>query len=142
MTFRKTVVIPLLLILFASAQAAEKPKLNLDEFFNYVGFSDLKVAPDGQSVVIVTDRADWEQNIFREDLWLYREDGHGPGNLIQLTNSGYDSQPQWSPDGRWIAFLSERGEAKGGKSCARGNLQRSGCATLYDLASQAAKPFR
>ena len=42
--------------------------------------ADLKVAPDGQSVVIVTDRADWEQNIFREDLWLYREDGHGPGN--------------------------------------------------------------
>jgi dipeptidyl aminopeptidase/acylaminoacyl peptidase len=117
MTFRKAVVLPLLLVLFAYAHAADKPKLNLDEFFNYVEFSDLKVAPDGQSVVIVTDRADWEQNIFREDLWLYREDDRGPANLFQLTNSGYDSQPQWSPDGRWIAFLSERGEAKGGKSC-------------------------
>ena len=79
MTFRKAVVLPLLLVLFASAHAADKPKLNLDEFFNYVEFSELKVAPDGQSVVIVTDRADWEQNIFREDLWLYREDGRGPG---------------------------------------------------------------
>ena len=116
MTFRKTVFLPWLLILiFASAHAADKPKLTLDEFFNYVEFSDVKVAPDGQSVVIVTERADWEQNIFRDDLWLYREDSRGSGNLTQLTNSGYDSQPQWSPDGRWIAFLSERGGAKGGK---------------------------
>ena len=29
-------------------------------------------------------------------------------SLIQLTQSGHDSDPQWSPDGRWIAFLSER----------------------------------
>ena len=54
-----------------------------------------------------------------------------PATLIQLTNSGYDSQPQWSPDGRWIAFLSERGEAKGGKSCEEATLQTIGIAQLY-----------
>ena len=27
---------------------------------------------------------------------------------MQLTQSGHDSAPQWSPDSRWIAFLSER----------------------------------
>jgi Tol biopolymer transport system component len=25
-----------------------------------------------------------------------------------LTQSGHDSSPQWSPDSRWVAFLSER----------------------------------
>jgi dipeptidyl aminopeptidase/acylaminoacyl peptidase len=115
MTIRKKVFLPLLVVLiFASARATDKPKLNLDEFFNSVEFSSVKISPDGQSVVIAADRADWDQNIFREDLWLYRDDGH---SLIQLTRSGYDSKPQWSPDGRWIAFLSERGGAKGGKSC-------------------------
>ena len=40
-------------------------------------------------------------------MWLYRDDARG-GSLIQLTQSGHDSSPKWSPDGRWIAFLSER----------------------------------
>jgi dipeptidyl aminopeptidase/acylaminoacyl peptidase len=89
----------------ASAQA--KPKLTLDEFFNSVSYSGLAISPDGNSVVIVTERADWDQKIFRTDLWLYRDDPKG-GSLIQLTQSGHDSEPKWSPDGRWIAFLSDR----------------------------------
>ncbi len=88
-----------------------KPKLTLDEFFNSVSFDAVKISPDGNSVVIGTERADWEQQIFRKDLWLYRI---ASGNLIQLTQSGHDSSPQWSPDGQWVAFLAERkgGEAK------------------------------
>src|ERR1700736_1544306 len=90
---------------FASAHS--KPKLTLDEFFNSVSFSGIELSPDGNSVVIGTERADWDQQIYRGDLWLYRDDAKG-GSLIQLTQSGHDSSPKWSPDGRWIAFLSDR----------------------------------
>jgi len=90
--------------IFAYAQTA-KPKLTLDEFFNSVSFPAVKVSPDGNSVVIGTEKADWDQQIFRKELWLYRSAG---GSLTQLTQSGHDSSPQWSPDGQWIAFLSER----------------------------------
>jgi dipeptidyl aminopeptidase/acylaminoacyl peptidase len=99
------VTIVLSCALLASAQG--KPKLTLDEFFNAVSFSAVELSPDGTSVVIATDRADWDQQIFRSDLWLYQDDGKG-GSLIQLTQSGHDSDPKWSPDGKWIAFLSER----------------------------------
>jgi dipeptidyl aminopeptidase/acylaminoacyl peptidase len=98
--------------LIAQSQSA-KPKLTLDEFFNFVSFDAVKISPDGNNVVIATERPDWEQQIFRKELWLYRTEASG-GSLIQLTQSGHDSSPQWSPDGQWIAFLAERktGDAK------------------------------
>ena len=95
--------------ILARAQTA-KPKLTLDEFFNWVEVDAVQLSPDGNSVVIQTDRADWDQSIYRDDLWLYRVDGLGGGALMQLTQSGHDRHPQWSPDGRWIAFLSGRKE--------------------------------
>jgi dipeptidyl aminopeptidase/acylaminoacyl peptidase len=110
MSIRKS--LPLCLLTFigtfvfaAQSQTALKPKLTLDNFFNSVSFPALEISPDGHAVIIETTRADWEQQIFRHDLWLYREDG---GGLLQLTQSGHDSDPQWSPDGKWIGFLSER----------------------------------
>jgi dipeptidyl aminopeptidase/acylaminoacyl peptidase len=97
------------------AQAQSKPRLTLDEFFNSVSYTAVELSPDGSSVVLCTERADWDQQIFRHDLWLYRaqwlnEDSSEikTGSLIQLTQSGHDSEPKWSPDGKWIAFLSER----------------------------------
>jgi dipeptidyl aminopeptidase/acylaminoacyl peptidase len=100
------------LIVFSSALTAAtqtKPRLTLDEFFNSVDIKSVEMSPDGNSVIVCTGRADWDQQIFRTDLWLYHDDGHaGSPALIQLTQSGHDSEPKWSPDGRWIAFLSER----------------------------------
>jgi len=105
---RTRVFFLLLLFTACSVFAVEKPKITLDEFFNYVDYNSVQISPDGNSVVIAADRADWDRQVFRTDLWLYRDDPRGSGSLIQLTQSGRDSVPRWSPDGRWIAFLSER----------------------------------
>lgn len=93
-------------LLIASASFAQKPKITLEDLFNSVSFSSVDVSPDGHVVVIGTERADWDQNIFRKQLWIFHDSGAGV--LAPLTQSGHDSSPQWSPDGRWIAFLSDR----------------------------------
>ena len=106
MRIHKTAII---LLIFASCAqfvaAQNKPKLTLDEFFNSVSFPSIEISPDGNSVVIATERADWDQQIFRKDLWLYRagknneekNDDTKAGPLIQLTQSGHDTEPSGLP---------------------------------------------
>ena len=57
-----------LLVATSSAFADGKPKLTLDEFFNSVTYPSVAISPDGNSVVIATERSDWDQKIFRTDL--------------------------------------------------------------------------
>ena len=110
---KSRVVLPALFVaLTFIAASAQKPRLTLDDFFNVVGFDSVEVSPDGHAVVIGMERADWDQNIFRKELWLYRD---GTSGAVQLTQSGHDTVPQWSPDGKWIAFISERKQPKADK---------------------------
>src|ERR1039457_2128373 len=99
----------------AAAQTA-KPPMTLDEFFDAVDIRGVRMSPDGHAVAIQTARADWEDNRFRDDLWLYRDEG--AGSLVRLTSSGHDHDPEWSPDGRWIAFLSDRDRGAAGEKAA------------------------
>src|SRR3974390_195889 len=110
----KTIRVAFLLFAVSVSLPAQtaKPRLTLDEFFNSVDFTSVKVSPDGGSVLIGTTRADWDQKIYRKELWLSRIADAG-GTLVQLTSSGRDYSPQWSPDGRRIAFLSERKSVTG-----------------------------
>jgi dipeptidyl aminopeptidase/acylaminoacyl peptidase len=117
MRIQKAVSVVVLMSCALVVFAQSKPKLTLDEFFNSVSFSAVALSPDGNWVVVGTERADWDEQIFRSDLWLYHDDGKTgegkiavgkTGSLIQLTQSGHDTEPKWSPDSRWIAFISER----------------------------------
>lgn len=90
------------LSLFTSGQS--KPRLTLDEFFSSVSIDSIALSPDGNSVLVATSRPDWPAKRWRHDIWLAK--GGEPQRL--LTQTGHESSPQWSPDGRWIAFLSDR----------------------------------
>ena len=87
----------------------QKPRLTLDEAFDYVQIQSVAISPDGSAVAIGTRRANWLKERFDRTLWLYRN-----GVLQPLTAQANDHDPVWSPDGHWIAFLSSRAEeAKG-----------------------------
>jgi dipeptidyl aminopeptidase/acylaminoacyl peptidase len=140
---KAAVVVAVVLCCALFVFADDKPKLTLDEFFNSVSFSSIELSPDGNSVVIGTERADWDQQIFRNDLWLYRDDSKG-GSLIQLTQSGHDTSPKWSPDGRWIAFLSDRKTTseKGGDSDSDSDTKdKEGVSQIYLISPGGGEAF-
>ena len=88
----------------ASAAEGAKPGITLDAFFDSTGIDNVEMSPDGRAAVVETERADWDHDRYRHELWLWRK---GAGTAA-LTTAGFDHGAQWSPDGRWIAFLSER----------------------------------
>ena len=88
-----------------AAETQHLQPISLDEFMNATDVVGGRISPDGKAVVISTLAPDWQHNRFKEDLWLWTRQR---GVASPLTNSGHDSSPRWSPDGRRIAFLSDR----------------------------------
>lgn len=76
------------------------------------------LSPDGTKV-LYTVRG-WEPASEREKdrleartrIWMVPADGSAPARQITYGERG-DTQPQWSPDGRFISFVSARGAASG-----------------------------
>lgn len=87
----------------AAAQNSKQP-ISLDEYFNATQITVNRIAPDGAAAVIGTETPDWKSSTFRDDIWLWTQSR----GLRPLTHSGSESNPQWSPDGKWIAFVSDR----------------------------------
>ena len=87
----------------APAQAA-KPPISLDEYLNSTAITEARIAPDGSAAVIGTESPDWKNNIYRHDLWLWT----AQGGLRPLTHSGSEEKAAWSPDGKWVAFVTDR----------------------------------
>ncbi len=65
------------------------------------------ISPDGSAVVYSYRSTDWKENSFEGELWLARA-GEEPFQLTR-TEGGSSSRAAWSPDGRWVAFLADRG---------------------------------
>lgn len=65
------------------------------------------ISPDGTDILFTVTQTDWKENRTDTEIWISR-DGADPFQLTNNPSSG-SSSPQWSPDGRWIAFSSDRG---------------------------------
>lgn len=81
-----------------------------DDLFRIDFLQDARASPDGRSVVYVVSNVDPVKNEEYAAIWLQSLDS---GERRRLTSGvAYDSNPEWSHDGRRVAFISSRGEKK------------------------------
>src|SRR6267378_2009828 len=102
----------LVLTPFALAQQpAPSPRpITVDDYFRIRAVHDPQLSPDAQSVAYVVKTAILKTDKNEERIWMVPRSG---GDAIALTAEGVSSShPRWSPDGKSIAFLSERNEGQ------------------------------
>ena len=71
------------------------------------GSSDYSVSPDGSTLAFTAEPLEdhpWSTNT---DIWTVPLDGGEPTNLT-ASNPGADAQPAYSPDGRLLAYVSQK----------------------------------
>jgi hypothetical protein len=84
------------------SRVPEPPKLDL---------FGVDVSPDGKRIVYRVNRYENPNELVPSDLYVADIDG---SHAVRITNSGrHDTQPKWSPDGKWIAYVSMPAETSG-----------------------------
>ncbi len=88
----------------ASGTSAKVP--TIDQSLEMYSVGSPKISPDGKRVVYEQTRTNWDANAFETDLWIADV---ATGERHQLTTEGHScNSAEWSPDEKWVAFVSDR----------------------------------
>ena len=108
-------VVLLLFVSVVSFPQSKRPITDKDLFrFQWIG--DPQISPDGAKVAFVRVSVNEKKDGYDTALWMTSTNGgsNSDAPLQMLTSGKRDSQPRWSPDGKWLVFV--RGsEPKDGK---------------------------
>ena len=90
--------------------AAATRHLGIDELFRLNAVSDPQISPEGDWIAYVITRQDLQEDESRSRVWIVPAGGGEP--VAMTAGDVSSSYPRWSPDGRYLAFLSARDEGE------------------------------
>lgn len=107
---RKFLAIAVLVLTASTLSAQSKRPATFDDVMNIKAIQGATVSPDGRQVIYgvrewVSEDGKMES---RSHVWKVATDGGSPARQITFGDKG-ESQPQFSPDGKFISFVASRG---------------------------------
>ena len=99
--------------LSAQAPAAVRRAIEPADYYRLKQVGDPQRSPDGAWVAYTVTTPDSSKDRNDSDVWMTSWDGTQTVRLTWSPES--ESSPRWSPDNRWLAFVSGRQEGKGGQ---------------------------
>jgi dipeptidyl aminopeptidase/acylaminoacyl peptidase len=81
-----------------------KRRFRVDDVFRLRTASDPDLSPDGRRVTFVVTNADEEADRLCSSIWVAPLDAAAPAR--RFTEGPADTSPRFSPDGRWLAYIS------------------------------------
>jgi dipeptidyl aminopeptidase/acylaminoacyl peptidase len=94
----------------AATAPGPKAAMSAEAMWGLARVSEPALSSDGRFAVVSVTRFDIKENRGLSDLWLYPTEGGAPTQLT--SHPANDTDAVISPDGRWVAFLSRRGDDK------------------------------
>lgn len=112
----------ILLLVPATSLYAQKRAFTIEDLYQIKSVSDVHVSPDAKSIIYVVGTPDLPRGKRTSHVWMMSINGQNNRRLTEHEKGG--SSPLFSPDGKWISFISSM----------------DGSANLYLMPSTGGKP--
>lgn len=91
-------------------ETTAKRPMSAEDLYNIAVINSCEISPDERQIVYSLQRVDRESEKNFTHLWRIPAEGGEPQQLTFGKHS--NTSPKWSPDGQWIAFLSNRADQR------------------------------
>jgi dipeptidyl aminopeptidase/acylaminoacyl peptidase len=105
-------LVSLLIIAFSSFAPAQEKTLTPELILTLRNITDVQLSPDGKNIAFQISRPrrdDEGPGAAISEIWMMPSSGGQPARFT--FNDRSDRSPQWSPDGKYLAFISQRGQS-------------------------------
>jgi dipeptidyl aminopeptidase/acylaminoacyl peptidase len=101
-----------LLLAATSGWADDRRAFGIEDYYRVANPTHLDLSPDGEHLVYQLKTTDLPRGEANTDLYRISTKGGEPQRLT-WTEDASETSPAYSPDGKWISFVSSRGESEG-----------------------------